>query len=400
MSNWKIGRLLRLKAYRIEITVLKKLWLSMAKSSGILFFLVTLWMALSCGSREGTFIKGKIGHLDSTYILATYLSSDSLAIDTIPVDSKGRFNHAVNPDTLTAYSLYLDHYESAVVVFADKDDRITVDGDAQLPDLIKVSGNEVNDALTLFKSENEDLLKQRELLLANLRLSSELDTGNTHSRSRQEELLKLNVLNHELALRAEESIKANPAKLSSLILINSFFVQSDNPTVLERVLGYMQGDIMQSELALKLQAYSEMINRSAEGASMPYFTLKDEQGEEIRSNDFRGKYLLLSFVSTAGDDSREMIELLKDEYEQMDEEEVAFITIYIDSDVYPTGYSEGDSLAWTTIPEKRGWGSDIVESYNVQYIPYNILIDPDGIIKVRNIPAHGIAEVIAEASGE
>ena len=63
----------------------------MAKSSGILFFLVTLWMALSCGSREGTFIKGKIGHLDSTYILATYLSSDSLVIDTIPIDGKGRF---------------------------------------------------------------------------------------------------------------------------------------------------------------------------------------------------------------------------------------------------------------------------------------------------------------------
>ena len=370
----------------------------MAKSSGILFFLVTLWMALSCGSREGTLIKGKIGHLDSTYILATYLSSDSLVIDTIPIDGKGRFSYVINPDTLTAYSLYLDQYESAVVVFADRNDHITVNGDAQSPDMIKVVGNEVNDALTLFKSENEDLLKQRELLLANLRLSSELDSGNSHSRSRQEELLKLNVLNHELTLRAEETIKENPAKMSSLILINSFFVQSDNPTVLERVLGYMQGEIMESELAMTLKAYSEMINRSAEGARMPFFTLKDEDGEEIRSNDFRGKYLLLSFVSTAGDDSRETIRQLKEEYEQMDEEEVAFVTIYIDSDVYPVGYSESDSLPWISIPEKKGWGAEIVESYNVQYIPYNILIAPDGFINARNIPAHGIAEVIAEAS--
>ena len=81
----------------------------------------------------------------------------------------------VNPDTLTAYSLYLDQYESAVVVFADRNDHITVNGDAQSPDMIKVVGN-IDDALTLFKSENEDLLKQRELLLANLRLSSELDS--------------------------------------------------------------------------------------------------------------------------------------------------------------------------------------------------------------------------------
>ena len=133
---------------------------------------------------------------------------------------------------------------------------------------------------------------------------------------------------------------------------------------------------------------------------MPYFSLKDMEGEDIRSNNFRGKYLLLSFVSTAGDDSREMIQLLKEEYSRMDDEEASFVTIYIDSDVYPLGYAQTDSLPWISVPEKRGWGADIVENYNVQYIPYNILIDPDGNIKMRNIPAHGIAEVIAEASGK
>lgn len=373
--------------------------LSMTKGSGILFLLFTLWMALSCGSREGTSISGRIDHLDSTYILATYLSYDSLAIDTIPVDAKGRFNYVTNTDTLTAYSLYLDHYESAVVVFAGKTDRIKVNGDAALPDLITVKGNEVNDALTLFKTENEDLLKQRALLLENLRLSSELDTGSNYLLSRQEELLKLNVLNHELTLRAEESIQANPAKMSSLILVNSFFVASDNPTGLKRVLGHLQGEILESKLAMQLKAYSEKVNQSEEGARMPYFTLKDKEGEEIRSNDFRGKYLLLSFVSTAGDDSRELIGLLKEEYAELDKEAAAFITIYIDSDLYPVGYAENDSLPWIAVPEKRSWGADIVDNYNVQYIPYNILIDTEGYIKARNIPAHGIAEVIAEASG-
>ncbi len=370
----------------------------MTKYSGILFFLVTLWMTLSCGSREGTLIQGRIEHIDSSYIIATYLSSDSLVIDTIQVDDKGRFSYATNPDTLTAYSLYLNHFESAVVVFAGRDERIMVKGDASLPDLIAVKGNQVNDGLTLFKSENEDLLKQRAHLLGNLSLSSELDSGTHYSRSLQEELLKLNVLNHELSLRAEETIKANPAEMFSLILINSFFVQSDNPVALERVLGYMQGEVLQSKLAVKLKAYSEKINRSAEGARVPYFTLKDKDGKEIRSNDFRGKYLLLCFVSTAGDDSRETLQLLKQEYAELDKERAAFVTIYIDSDVYPVSYAASDSIPWISVPEKRGWGADIVDIFNVQYIPYHILIDPEGVIKARNIPAHGIAEVIAESS--
>jgi hypothetical protein len=372
----------------------------MMKYSGILFFLVTLWMTLSCGSHEGTLIKGRIEHLDSAYLLATYLSSDSLVIDTIQVDGKGRFSYTTNPDTLTAYSLYLDHFESAVVVFADRDERITVKGDASLPDLIAVRGNQVNDDLTLFKSENEDLLKQRALLLDNLSLSSELDSGNNYSRSRQEELLKLNVLNHELSLRAEETIKANPAKMSSLILINSFFVRNDNPVALERVLGYMQGEVLQSELAVKLKAYSEKIRRSAEGARTPYFTLKDKEGKEIRSNDFRGKYLLLSFVSTDGDDSRETVQLLKQEYAELDKERAAFVSIYIDSDIYPVDSVAGDSIPWISVPEKRGWGADIVDVFNIQYIPYNILIDPEGVIKARNIPAHNVTEVIAETFKE
>lgn len=370
----------------------------MMKGSGILFFIFVLWIVISCGSEEGVSIKGKIEHLESSFIVATYLSSDSLAIDTIPVDAKGRFNYSSTPDTLTAFSLYLDHMESAIVVFAKEGDRITVNGDARIPDLISIRGNEVNDELTLFKTENEDLLRQRARLLENLRLSSQLDSSSNHSLSRQDELLRLNVLNHELTLKAEESIRANPAKMSSLILINSFFVHNDNPLALERVLGYMQGAVLQNELAVSLKAYSEKVNRSVEGATMPYFSLNDKEGEEIRSHDFNGKYLLLSFISASGEDSREIVRSLKREYAALDPARVAFITIYIDSDIYPVDYAENDSIPWIVVPEKRGWGADIVDSYNVQYIPYNILIAPDGIIKARNIPAHGIADVIGSTS--
>ncbi len=361
--------------------------------------MVTLWMTLSCGRREGTLIQGRIEHIDSSYIIATYLSSDSLVIDTIQVDDKGRFSYATNPDTLTAYSLYLNHFESAVVVFAGRDERIMVKGDASLPDLIAVKGNQVNDGLTLFKSENEDLLKQRAHLLGNLSLSSELDSGTHYSRSLQEELLKLNVLNHELSLRAEETIKANPAEMFSLILINSFFVQSDNPVALERVLGYMQGDVMKTPLAARLQSYLEKVKRSAEGASMPYFTLTDKDDKEIYSHDFRGKYLLLSFISTAGIESRETVALLKSEYAKVNKDSVAFITVYIDSDIYPINDPGNDSIPWIVVPEKKSWGSEIVETFNVQFIPFNMLIAPDGIIKVRNVPAQEVVDVIGDSSG-
>ena len=58
-----------------------------------------------------------------------------------------------------------------------------------------------------------------------------------------------------------------------------------------------------TELAFRLTSYSEKLNRSAEGAVVPYFQLEDEEGNAIRSHDFSGKYLLLSFISSAGVES-------------------------------------------------------------------------------------------------
>lgn len=343
-------------------------------------------------------IRGEISNLSDSRILVTYLSADTLAIDTVDVDVKGRFNYENKIDTLTTFSLYLNGYESAVVVFADKGQTLKVKGDALSPDLIEVNGSEINNDLTSFKTENRELLHQRWQVLFNLSMEYNSDSTGSRYIIQNDELGNLKLFNHELTLKAEEFIKMNSNNFSSLILINNFFMNSDNPQALERVLGYLQGDIATSQFATRLKYYSEKINRSAEGTRMPYFKLKDKEGEEITSNEFNGKSLLLSFVSTAGIESRETIGMLKEVYEEVDADSVKFMTIYIDSDIYPVENVEKDSIPWMVVPEKKSWGSDIVDAYNVQYIPYHILIAPDGKIKVRNIPVQEIADAVRNSS--
>ncbi|MDD2314213.1 MAG: thioredoxin family protein [Proteiniphilum sp.] len=360
----------------------------------ILIYSFILCSAISCRHEDGTFIKGRITNLQSPFILASYLSADTLTIDTITTDNKGRFSYRSHIDTLTTFSLYLNNYESTAVVFANKGEKIQVDGDAKLPDLIKVTGNEINDDITSFKTSNVDLLTQRGQLLIHLGKEKESDTVTGNSLTIQDELVQLNLLNHELTLKAEEFIKEHPTQLSSLILINNFFTNSDNPQALERVLDYMQGEVVETQFAQRLRSYSKKINLSAEGAPMPYFMLKDKDEKDVYSHDFQGKYLLLSFVSTAGVESRETVSLLKNAYAKVNKDSVAFVTVYIDSDMYPINYAVNDSIPWVVVPEKKSWGSDIVESLNVQFIPFNMLITPDGIIKVRNLAAQGVVDMI------
>lgn len=360
----------------------------------IIICIICLLFAFSCKKGDDTVIKGDISNLSGPYILASYLSSDSLVIDTIPVYETSKFNYKVNIDTLTSFSLFMN--ERSTVVFADKGQKITIKGDAHFPDLIKVSGNEINNDLTAFKTANQELLKQRGQLLSDFHGIKETDTSRNNSLSRSNDISNLNLLNHELTLKAEEYIIENPTKFSSLILINNFFTNSDTPKSLERVLSYIEGDIVESNIAKRLQTYSQKLNMSAEDAIIPYFQLTDKDGESIRSNELNGKYVLISFISNTGTESRETVELLKNEYEIINKDSVQFISVYIDSDKYPMDV-ELDSIPWTVIKEERGWGSDVVDRLNIQYIPFNILVNPKGTIMLRNVPAQEVAEMVTKS---
>ncbi|HBC39321.1 MAG TPA: hypothetical protein DC016_10645, partial [Porphyromonadaceae bacterium] len=322
-------------------------------------------MLFSCKNNEnGVALKGDISSLENPQVLVSYFAGDTLAIDTIMSDKRGRFTYKNTIDTLTVFSLYFNNQSSSVMVFAHPKDNISIKGDAQLSDLIKVNGNEINNDLTLFKESNKELLQQRTLLLRNLKEEKESNSAsNNRILANADEIAKINSFNQELTLNAEEQVKKNPTKISSLILINEFFANSENPKGLSRVLEYMQGDILKSKMGLNLKAYSEKINRSAEGSSMPYFRLVDKSGDTIQSYDYRGKYLLLSFISTTGIDSRETIQSLKQTYRDVNKDSVEFISVYIDSDIYPISYIENDSIPWTVVPEKKSWASDIVEAY-------------------------------------
>ena len=357
--------------------------------------IICLLFAVSCKKGEGTVIKGDIANLSNPYILASYISSDSLVIDTIPVYDYKKFNYKVNIDTLTTFSLYIN--EGSTVLFADKGQKVKLNGDALFPDLININGNEINNDLTAFKKDNQELLKQRGQLLADLQVIKVTDTSRNNSLSRRDDISNLNLLNHELTLKAEEYIKDNPTKMSSLILINNFFTNSDTPKSLERVLGYLEGDVVETKIAKRLQAYSQKLNISAEDAIIPYFQLTDNEGELINSYSFKGKYLLLSFISNTGVESRETVELLKNEYEALSNDSIQFVSVYIDSDVYPIE-ADHDSIPWIVVTENRGWGSDIVDLLNIQYIPFNILINPEGTIMLRNVPAQEVAEMVTKSS--
>lgn len=361
---------------------------------------ILVLLLFSCNDKSNrTIIKGSINNLEDSEILITYFLSDSLVIDTIWTNDKGDFSYDCVIDDLTSFSLFFNNQNSSVMLFANPLDKVSLKGDAQVFDLVKVNGNEINDDLTKFKEENRELITRRYLLYNNMLETNAVDSlNNGMALVHSDDEAKINNINLDLIMAAEGFIEKNPNRLSSLVLINEFFANAENSESFERVMSFVKGDILKTKMGLNLNTYLNKVKNSAEGSSMPYFKIIDVKGDTTNSYDYKGKHLLLSFVSATGSDSRENIKRLKDTYNNLNKDSVEFISIYIDSNIHPNEYIENDSIDWTIVYENKSWASDIVDAYNIEFVPNNILISPSGVISSRNISASAVAKELRNSN--
>ena len=363
----------------------------------ILFF--SFFFFACNNNNEEVVIHGELVNLDSPFVIASYRLSDTIRVDTIEVDNKGRFSFVQHLDTNAIVTFYFNDFHSSTVVYLEEGlNKIKLKGDAILPNLIQAKGGEINNDLSFFKEENEVLLRQRNLLILKTD-DEEIDSiQSLNLITEKEQIAHLNSLNHELAQKVEDFILLNPEKTSSIILINEFFKNDENPKNLARVLDYLEGKALEHPLTVKLKNYKDKLMLSAEGELFPFFNLIDSNKEGVNSIDFEDKYLLISFLTSNGEKSKDNIRILKDEYSQLDSKKVEFLSIFIDSDTFPIFIHEIDSIPWKIATVNESWSSNIVEDYNVHYTPFNILIDPNGIILSRDIPLSDVKNLIKTES--
>ena len=363
----------------------------------ILSLLLFSLVLFSCQKDDNKLvIEGELSNLTTPYFLASSRVSDTIRVDTVYVDEKGKFSYIQHVDTSTIFTFYFNDFNSSTIVFSDKGvNKIKLKGDAKLSDLIEIKGGRINEDLSLFKKENETLLKQRTLLMKKMEFETDsLLNSASFSILEKEETATLNSINHQLAQNVEDFIVSKPDRIASVVLINEFFKNNENPETLNRVLGYLEGDALLFPLTYKLKNYNEKLMLSSEGATMPHFKLKVNDDEYIESSDFEDKFLLISFLSSSGDASRENVQILRDTYSSLDTIDINFLSIYIDSDSLPIKNILLDSIPWKVIIEEKSWGSDIVDARNINYLPYNILIDSEGKIITRDIPVSDVKNLI------
>jgi peroxiredoxin len=121
------------------------------------------------------------------------------------------------------------------------------------------------------------------------------------------------------------------------------------------------------------------------GKQAPDFTLPDPNGKQVSLSSFRGKYLLVDFWASWCRPCRNENPNVVKAYNRFKDKNFTILGVSLDRPGQKDAWMKAvmdDHLTWTHVSDLMYWDSKVVGLYKFgeQGIPYNILVDPNGII--------------------
>lgn len=355
----------------------------------------------ACGSADnnGAFeLKGTLSNTKGEMLYLEKLSAEQpIVVDSTSVDENGNFEFLNYKPKVGFYRIRVSEQNFAMLVL-DTADKIKLTGSiSDLGNTYKVEGSSET---SLFVEYN-DLSKSRDIRLDSLNKAFQsLMEANKMDAAKMEEISKVFEGPYNSIVEAAnklliEKVQKNTNMYSTLMAIQA--LDPDQYADVYKAVDQGLSSKFPTDRNVKMfhGVVSSML-ATAIGQEAPDIVLDSPEGKEIALSSLRGKVVLIDFwASWCGPCRKEMPNVVK-AYAKFKNKGFEIFGVSLDQDKQRWVEAiEKDGITWPQVSDLKQWGSSVVRQYNIQGIPYTVLLDRQGKIVAKNLRGAELEEKIA-----
>lgn len=357
----------------------------------------------SCGGGNNKFtVIGNVKNIPSGTVVLEEINMDALvAIDSATADESGNFE--LEGTALEPHLYRLNFGEGRFILLSLDKGNVKVTADWNTIENYDVSGSASSESLKkllLVVREHMRDLSKMEVVLDSLKANNDTLKLASAIASRKE----MNVSLTRYLEQYADTTQYLPNAIFAAQIVNPQAEKEFMESFIQGLPTRFKDSKLAKEFTDRYNERMTAMNRQqappAAAGQAPEISLQTPDGKTVTLSSMRGKYVLVDFwASWCGPCRRENPNVVR-AYNAFKNKNFTILGVSLDED--KDKWLEAikkDGLTWTHVSDLKGWQSLAARDYNVNAIPANFLIDPDGNIIASNLRADDLTAKLQEVLG-